>query len=133
MKLLTSFVVKFCSFHSQSEVKFAPKLFLTCATRGANFTAQQLHSPKANLVVESSCETHDTFDVGQESKRSQNQSKMGVVKVKGLILSHKFHQTALKCYHSQCHIFSSNGLRDKPHTPCRLTATAYLFHKCVLR
>ena len=30
------------------------------------------------------CKTHDTLDVGQESKRSQNQSKTGVVKAKGL-------------------------------------------------
>ena len=36
-------------------------------------------------------------------------SKTGVVKVKGLILSHKFHRKALKCYHSQFRIFSSNG------------------------
>ena len=70
MKLFATFTVKFCSLHSQSEVKFAPKLFLTCATRGANFTVEgnftflgKLHSPKANLVVEPTCETHDGLDM----------------------------------------------------------------------
>ena len=50
-----------------------------------NFTAQQLHSPEANLVVESSCQTNDTLDVAQDSKRSQNSRKMGVETPKGLI------------------------------------------------
>ena len=39
---------------------------------------------KANLVVEPSFKTNDALDVGQDSKRSQNRSKMGVVKPKGI-------------------------------------------------
>ena len=38
VKLFATLTVKFCSLCSQSEVKFAQKLLLTCATRGANFT-----------------------------------------------------------------------------------------------
>ena len=74
MKLFTLFTVKFCSLHSQSEVKFAlnynslapqkvgvANLAQTSLPLG-NFTfARKLHSPEANLVVEPTCETHDTY------------------------------------------------------------------------
>ena len=53
---------------AQTSLRWQPKLHCL-----------QLHSPQANLVVESACETHDTFDVGRDSKRSQTGLKMGVV------------------------------------------------------
>ncbi len=92
MKLLTSFVVKFCSLCSQSEVKFTPNYY-SLAPRVAqtslpigNFTfVRKLHLPaRANLVVEPTCETHDGLDVGHKTKRFQNRSKTGVVKAKSL-------------------------------------------------
>ena len=42
--------------------------------------------PQANLVVQSSCETHDTLNVGQDSKRYKNRSKIGVETTKGIFL-----------------------------------------------
>ena len=58
-------------------------------THAVNFTAErQLHLPLgANLVVESACETHDTFDVGQEYKRYIFMPKTGVEKPKGIFYS----------------------------------------------
>ena len=50
MKLLVTLTVKFCSFHSQSEVKFAIKLFYICAAHGANFT---LATAKTSLLATS--------------------------------------------------------------------------------
>ena len=37
-----------------------------------------------SILLLLSCETNDTLNVGQESKRSQNRSKTGVVKPKGI-------------------------------------------------
>ena len=91
MKLFATLTVKFCPHHSQSEVKFALNYYSLAPLAAqtslpiGNFTfRRKLHSPKANLVVESSCETHDGLDVGQDSKRSQNRSKTGVVMTKGI-------------------------------------------------
>ena len=38
----------------------------------------------AHIDFESSCETHDTINMGHKSKRSQKRSKMGIVKAKSL-------------------------------------------------
>ena len=56
-----------------------------------------------------------------------------VKSTKGIFFTRKSRRKALKCYRSQCRIFASNDLPDKPHTLCHSTATAYLFHKCVLQ
>ena len=49
------------------------------------------------------------FDMGQDSKRSQNRAKTGVETPKDIFFSRKSHQKALKCYHSQYRIYVSNG------------------------
>ena len=86
MKLFASLTVKFCSLHSQSEVKFAtnyfslaPQVAQTSLPIG-NFTfRRKLHSPKANLVVESACETHDTFDVAGAREQVEGINNIGIV------------------------------------------------------
>ena len=49
----------------------------------------------AHIDVESSCETHDRLDVGQDYKRSQNLSKKGVETPKGIFLK----QTSFFIHH----------------------------------
>ena len=64
----------------KSEVKFAPlRRQAKLHSRSELHCRRQLHLPQANLVVESACETHDTFNVGGDSKRSQNGLKTGGV------------------------------------------------------
>ncbi len=40
----------------------------------------------AQFIVESACETHDTFDAGQDYKGYKNQLKTRVVTTKGIFL-----------------------------------------------
>ena len=61
------------------------KLFASLP-KATSLSLEKLHSPEANLVVKSACETHDTLDVGGDSKRYKNRLKMGVASPKGIFI-----------------------------------------------